>query len=126
MNDMKRSEIISDFINLIEKDCKNLLPWATEMRQKCDQATQDILHEIELGDAKHRAKLATKLAHIRKDRRYYKDIEEECTVLADWYNDEHNSTIINHLKETLGKMRKIEKYHNYRTYHPRIIKGDEE
>lgn len=125
MSDRKRSEIISDFINLMEKDGKQLRTWAEEIRMQCDRATQDILHQIELGDAKERPKLATQLAHIRRDRRYYKDIEEECNILADWIEKDNHKLALRHLSETLGALRKVERYHDSREYHPRIIKGDE-
>ena len=76
----RRSEIITDFMNLMEKECTNTLPYVVEQRIKCDKATQDLLHQLELGDYKDRGRIATQLAHIRRDRRYYKDIEEEKAV----------------------------------------------
>lgn len=120
----KRSEIITDFMNLMEKECTSTLPYVVEQRIKCDKATQDLLHQLELGDYKDRGRIATQLAHIRRDRRYYKDIEEEIAVLDEWYKNNSPYKQWTSLKETLGALRKVERYHENREYIPRIIKGE--
>lgn len=120
----RRSEIITDFMNLMEKECTSTLPYVVEQRIKCDKATQDLLHQLELGDYKNRGRIATQLAHIRRDRRYYKDIEEEITVLDEWYKNNSPHKQWASLKETLGALRKVERYHEDREYIPRIIKGE--
>ena len=69
------SEKIADFLNFqrkAESDYSN----AVEMVAILDKATQDILHQIELGSAKDRDKAATQLAHVRRERRKYKDIAD--------------------------------------------------
>ena len=120
----RRSEIITDFMNLMEKECTSTLPYVVEQRIKCDKATQDLLHQLELGDYKDRGRIATQLAHIRRDRRYYKDIEEEIAVLDEWYKNNSPCRQWTSLKETLGALRKVERYHENREYIPRIIKGE--
>lgn len=85
-----------------------------------DKETQDVLHELELEDVlfDERAKLATKLRKIRKDRRKAKDIVEEKEPLLNWYSE--NKQAVNKLREALGATRKQEKYHNNRSYTKKI------
>ena len=118
----KKSEIIQDFLDLI-KDCENKYPFAVDNIKKSEQATQDLLHMIELdADYKTRCKTATMLSNVRKDRRYYKDLKEEAEILVD-FKAEHGKAI-NALKQCLGDMRHIEKYHAERHYFPRVIKEE--
>ena len=118
----KRSEIIQDFLDLI-KDCESKYPFAVDNIKKSEQATQDLLHTIELdADYKERCRAATTLSNVRKDRRYYKDLKEETEILVNFKSQ--NTKAINTLKQCLGEMRRVEKYHEGRHYYPRIIKEE--
>lgn len=118
----KKSEIIQDFLDLV-KDCESKYPFAVEHIKKSEQATQDLLHRIELDtDYKARCKIATMLSNVRKDRRYYKDLKEEAEILVD-FKAEYGKAI-NALKQCLGDMRHVEKYHEERHYFPRVIKEE--
>lgn len=55
-------------------------------------------------------------------RRYFKDRIEEYQPLIDFASDPQNKKIIDKLTQVLGEMRKQERYHNNRTYYPRILK----
>ena len=117
-----KSEIISDFLNLL-KDCDREYTAATSLLKDSEDASQDLLHQIELKDTyAERCKTATKLATVRRDRRYYKDMKQEAELLYD-YKHEYCKAI-NELQQVLGRMRKIEEYHADRSYIPRIIKGE--
>ena len=122
MQSRSRSEIIADFLLLLEQD-KIKLGWAQDQLVKCDKATQDLLHELELGEYKDRGRVATKLSQVRKDRRFYKDLTEETEITANWLDS--NKKQVENLKFALGKMRKVEEYHENRKYYPRIITGGE-
>ena len=90
-----------------------------------DLKTSDILHKLELENLnyKERAKLATQLATIRKDRRKYKDEYDEYEEYIDIVNfAKENEKLIHQLEQLLGSVRKIEKYHSERQYVPRVIK----
>lgn len=118
----KKSEIISGFLNLIE-DCKRKLPWAEECVNEQDKLTQDLLHKLELGDYKSRAKVATALSINRKDRRYYKDLVEEAVILVEFFKEYKDA--VESLKQLLGVMRKVENYHKDRHYVPRVLKDSD-
>lgn len=87
-----------------------------------DKLTQDLLHEIELNgnDRQARNRAATQLRINRLDRRYYKDKAEESEPLNDFLQDKEVSRVMKKLEQVLGKVRKVEAYHESRTYHPRV------
>ena len=91
-----------------------------------EKVTQDILHSLELNDLKYneRAKLATRLAEVRKQRRIYKDAVEELEPVSDFLED--NKKLLNNLGALVGNVRKQEKYHSNRQYYPRIVEKDEQ
>ena len=118
----KLSEQISDFLSLMNGVKASYDYFHSKMVEQ-DKATQDLLHTLELDDLgyRERAKLSTKLRDIRRGRRAYKDSVEELTPLLDYI--EHNKKALDNLRNTLGELRKQERYHENRRYYPRIIKG---
>ncbi len=118
--DKKPSENISEFLNFLTAS-KQLCEFCKAEMDKQDKLTQDILHSMELGDLTYsqRAKLATRLAICRKDRRYYKDRVEELEPVREYL--EANKKAYNELTKLLGTVRKSEKYHSSRTYRPKIM-----
>lgn len=124
---MKKSEIITQFLNYID-NCQKQYNYAFEMVGIEDKRTSDLLHELELETTTYseRSKIATQLRISRRDRRYYKDIVEECQPILNFMNDPVKKKIINQLSQVLGEVRKIEKYHEGRTYVPRIEKERKE
>lgn len=120
---MKHSETIKAFLDLLEES-KARLPALEENLKREEHLTQDLLHSIELGhDYGKRCKDATQLAQNRRDRRVCKDAIEELKIIEDWA--EKNRAAINQLKQTLGEMRKKEKYHEKRSYRPRVLREEE-
>lgn len=110
---------IESFLNYLTKVDSDYANAFVNVNQR-DKETQDILHEIELEDVlfEERAKLATKLRNVRKERRRNKDIVEETEALINWMKE--NKSAINKLREVLGTTRKQEKYHSNRTYKKRV------
>lgn len=117
-NEMRKSDVIEQFIQLIDV-AQNISKVAFDEVHKHDLLTNDLLHQLELGSSKERNKVATKIAICRKDRRYYKDRIEELEALIDWI--ESNKKAINDLRQVVGKTRKIEEKHRNRRYVPRVL-----
>lgn len=111
------------FLDLIA-DVKKEYSLAEEHVIQEDKITQDLLHklEIEKTTAKERGRIATDLKVSRQTRRYYKDRIEEMTPLYEFLTDSNNAKVLNNLTQVLGKIRKAERYHETRTYKPRVKK----
>ena len=117
----ENSEIIAAFLKLAHEAEDHCV--FAESKQRTEEAkTQDILHKLELDglNYRERAKLATQLADIRRQRRTYKDEVEAYADIADFVKD--NKNFINKLEQLLGKVRKVEKSHVYRKYFPRVLR----
>ena len=123
-NETKVSVIISDFVKFLN-DANFSYTYMLEKMSEQEKITQDILHSLELDDLKYseRAKLATKLAAARKQRRIYKDAVEELAPVADFLED--NKKLLNNFGALVGSVRKQEKYHSNRQYYPRIVEKDQ-
>lgn len=82
-----------------------------------DQA-MDFQHFFELEDLNYneRAKLATRYAKSRKERRKHKDLSELLCPLAELFETEAGAKLIRHLEAVLGEMRKVEDRHKRRSY----------
>ena len=114
---MKNSEQISAFLRFCTESEKSLTG-AFARESQLNAVTQDILHDLELGDLnyKERAKVATKLAGVRKERRLEKDTIEELEDFISWYSDQNTKKVLDQLRNVLGKVRKQEEYHENRVY----------
>lgn len=97
----------------------------TKLVEKSDKATQDILHKMELDNLSHSDKLkfATKLAHIRRDRRYFKDKVEALNDLMTKFDAFGQSFIgcVNKMGAIAGNSRKGYQNRANRKYTPRVI-----
>ena len=130
---LKVSKRLEDFISFYD-EAINTYRYAYDMVNQCDKLKCDLLHKIELGlyeDANEEKRIQTQLKYCLKDRRYYKDRVEELEPFANLFlsreKERENITrtcsqAINHIKNTLGSVRRAEEYHRERTYKPRIIK----
>ena len=81
--------ILRDFTKAINQ-VKAEYRFYTDKVVELDKATQDILHQLELGDRLERSKWTTKLVQTRKERRYAKDaltITEHSNILQDKINE---------------------------------------
>lgn len=88
----------------------------------CDKASQDLLHDLELGNSKKVNGIAHQLSKVRKARRIYKDYVESCQPLIDLLETNEGKIFMKKLSECLGATRKIEKGFTNRKYFPRVIK----
>lgn len=94
-----------------------------------NDATQDILHYIELEDHTYHdyAKLSKALKQIREDRREAKSTMEILGPIVEWAHK--NERVVKDLEAVLGTMRKIERYstnkhYNYKTSIVQDTMGD--
>lgn len=120
------SACISDFLNMVSQ-AKADFDWNSGEINRLDNLTQDYLHMIELGglDYRERAKVATKLARCRQDRRESKDTIEILEPLITFIESENGKRMVNLMKEALGKTRKVEERMDRRTYRYRILDLDD-
>ena len=116
------SENISNFLDFCRETSINYRAYK-EIEDKCWDATQDCLHQLEFGDYKDRQKTATLLANIRKYRRYYKENRE---IMEEFYNFTQSAEYLKFYKmatEVLGKTRKIESKKSNKQYSIKRLKG---
>lgn len=121
------SNYLSEFLNFITEAQSHYRFCVDEMETQ-DKLTQDFLHSLELDElkCKERSKLATQLAIIRKDRRYFKDRIEELEPIIEFFDEPQNKKVLDKLTNVLGDIRKAERYHKNRTYIPKIMKEKKE
>lgn len=119
------SKRLSDFLKFVS-EVESHYNFCTEELKRQDKLTQDYLHSLELDDlkCKERSKVATQLSINRKDRRYYKDRIEELQPIIDFMAKPENKKAIKNLEQVLGNIRKAEKYHESRTYIPKVLKRE--
>lgn len=84
-----------------------------------ENATQDILHQLELGEDRYHdcARLALALQEVRRRRRQVKDRLTVLQPIIGWLAE--NAKTIKTLERLLGEMRKLEKSLIGRSYHPK-------
>lgn len=113
------SEELKKFLDFIEES-KKLHAYSMESMSEEDKKVQDFLHAIEFeSSAKERSKICTKLHISRQNRRKYKDIVEEREEIVKFFQDPQHKKTLDQMTQLLGRVRKVEKYHADRSYHPR-------
>lgn len=132
---MQISQKISNFLNFYD-EAVNAYKYCYEKVNECEKLECDIKHKLELGQYENRnaeKQLYTQLKYCLRDRRYYKDRVEELEpfvlLFLDKEKDRENVTrqctsAINHIRQSLGGVRRAENYHATRTYKPRILKDE--
>ena len=119
----KVSSQLSDFLSLT-RTLDQQYNLAKSAVLDSDKITQDLLHQIELGSAKDRNKYATVLSRVRKQRRVSKDIIDVTENLVTYLRSKEVITVIRHLEQLLGDVRKQESYvENHRKYNPKAYKN---
>lgn len=116
------SACISDFCKMVT-EAKQDYEWNREEVNRLDRLTQDYLHDLELGDLDYgrRAKVATQLAKCRQLRRESKDTVEILEPFVEFIDSEKGKQMMNLMKETLGKTRKIEERMSTRAYRYKVL-----
>ena len=124
--DKKKSEIIEEFLNLLNESSSKYSFNSEKVNEK-DRLKSDIEHKFELQklDRNQRAKLGTALTKCMQERREYKDEAQEWEILFNFSQDDANEKFIKNIKKMLGDLRKQENYHDNRSYMPRVMTMDE-
>ncbi len=114
------SDKIKDFLDFIE-ECQNAYALAHENMKREDDRLQDLLHAIEFETkARERSKMCTKLHNSRIERRNNKNVVELTEDIVSFFQEPQHKKTLEQLKQLLGKVRKIEKYHGSRGYKQRV------
>lgn len=118
----KFSETISEFCSMVES-ARLDYQWNCEEIQRLERLTQDYLHMLELEDLDYRgrARLATQLAKVRRDRRASKDTVEVLRPLVNFLDSDKGRNMMNLVREALGKTRKAEEWLQTRSYRYRVL-----
>jgi 5-bromo-4-chloroindolyl phosphate hydrolysis protein len=103
-------------LNTIEQDWG---AWYEEVH-KCDQETQDLLHEIELTkfEIQRGYKLSKQLQEVRQRRRDLKNTMEVMRTLKDFLDSNKQMKI--NLYKILASMEKMKEHQAQRIYTPRV------
>ena len=111
----KLSESISKFVSILN-DAKTRLPALKEELETVEKQQQDILHAIENSEYDDGRKLCSMLKKVRKHRRQIKDdiaIYEPICELASTLS---TKGAISTIEQSLGAIRKQERYLENRFY----------
>lgn len=120
----KVSEQIKSFLDFID-ECRELNSMAYDGVREEDKRHQDLMHEIEFEDDPDKiAEIGMRVHQNRVQRRVYKDIYEVTAPVIEFARDPQNKKALDSARQLLGKVRKVEKYHETRVDIPRIKESD--
>lgn len=114
------SENVADFANFA-REMKQSYDSHVKMLEYYDKCSQDLLHQLELGDSASRGKTTTQLVRVRKLRRESKDFIDNFSPLVSLMETSEGKYFFRKLNDTLGEMRKVERAHQNRVYIPKAI-----
>lgn len=90
-----------------------------------DKRHQDLIHAIEFEENPDRiVQIGMRIHQNRVERRVYKDLFEVTDPVVQFTQDSQNKKALDQMRQLLGKVRKVEKYHENRVYIPRIKEGN--
>lgn len=97
----------------------------TEEVQKTDFITQDLLHELELGNlnAVEMMAIAKQLKEVRIERRKHKDELARVNTLKGFTDKYNNKLIVGDIVQLLKNLRTLENNKNTRTYNPKVLEN---
>ena len=109
---------IEAFLDYI-RETEQLFRISVANEQEASDATQDILHSLELEDHDYHgnARIARKLKEVRQARRAAKDLMAQALPVVEWADA--NRPTIKVLERLLGEVRKAEKNTENRIYTPK-------
>ena len=112
------SDKLDSFLGFL-RDCEQQFRMAEADVQEANDATQDILHSLELEEHDDAAfiQLSKELRDVRQARRKAKDSIAVLTPVLTWAED--NRAVIKRLEQLLGAVRKAENATENRIYTPR-------
>ena len=114
------SSEMEEVITVVSEEIKSFLDFVEESRKLHAYALEQIKLEEKRPSCKERSKLSTRLHKCRKDRRRFKDMAEEREEVVKFFQDPQHKKTLDHMTQLLGKVRKVEQYHEKRIYIPRV------
>ena len=118
-----QSETVKLFLDFVDES-RTLYSQSLEEMKREERKQQDYLHQIEFeSNSKERTKICTKLHRSRQVRRRYKDAVESCEPVVRFFQDSQNKKTLDKMTQLLGELRRVEKYHQNRTYRQREPEG---
>ena len=128
MNKKKETDYIEKFLTLCVEFSETYKKVEEKHRiyfqkvNECDKASSDLLHILELKPltTSEKAKWATKMSIVRKDRRYFKDKAEALEDIVEKFKSWGQS--FDGCMNKPGNARQKYRNRQYRTYTPRVIK----
>lgn len=111
----KLSESISKFVSILN-DAKTRLPTLKEELETVEKQQQDILHAIENSEYDDGRKLCSLLKKVRKHRRQIKDDIAVCEPICELASTLATKGAISTIEQSLGAIRKQERYLENRFY----------
>ena len=112
------SQGLEGFLNWL-RETEQQLHMAEQWEQEANDATQDILHRLELVELKpeEAGQLAIKLRDVRRSRREAKDQMAQAAPIVAWL--EEHRPVVKELERLLGEVRKQERRARDRIYTPK-------
>ena len=109
---------LEDFLDYL-RETEQLLHMAEQAEQEANDATQDILHRLELVELEpeEAGQLAIRLRDVRRSRREAKDQMAQAAPIVAWLED--HRPVVKELERLLGDVRKQERRARDRIYTPR-------
>ena len=91
------------------RETEQQMHMAAQSEQEANDATQDILHRLELCDidGETAETLALKLQAVRRKRRKAKDVLDQAILISEWM--ESHRPMVKELERLLGEVRKQER-----------------
>lgn len=117
---MEAAQSLKNFLDFVD-ECHSLNSMAKNGISTEEKRQQDLLHAIEFEpNGKKRGPLDTKLHKCRVARRGYKDIFEVTEEVVKFFRDPQHKKTLDHMRQLLGSVRKVEEHQKNRFYIPRI------
>lgn len=119
------SKSIEEFLAFL-RNADERYRMAVENEKDANDATQDILHAVELNtyNSRRTGHLVKTLKTVRKNRRIAKETKETLLAVVEWA--ENHKDAVKSLERLLGEVRKTERHIQNRIYSPRTDIMEEE
>lgn len=121
---MKTSEKLKQILDFFT-ECESSYNYCQSEVEKENKRLYDFGHQIEFEtDSKKRSKLATQFHRTRQHRRSCKNDMEVLEPIYKVMQTKEFQKAKNLLTVALGDCRKVERYHENRSYHNKVKDGD--
>lgn len=122
-NEKEPSEVLSDFLNYIDK-CRHDYQTAHDAVGMEDKRLQDLLHGLEFAaDENEKRRAGTKPQQSRRERRRQKDEMMRRELVVQFFDDPTPKSTINKMRQILGRQRKQEEYLNGERHYNKRVDG---